>query len=235
MRMKPLKPPFRVLFVDDHKFMAESLAQRLAVDRSIEIVGIAARGATAEKMVDEQPVDIVLLDMELDQEDGLGVARALLARRPGLRLVGLSAHDRDHYPLSMLQLGAAGFLSKRASVREISEALRRVAAGEVAVSAEVATYLATHRLNVGPGEALASLTPKEREVLGLIATGLAVDEIAERLELTSKTVHTHRNNLRRKLGVRTDVELCLLAIKAGLVDIHRLDVGARAWRTPAAA
>ena len=227
MRMQALKPPFRVLFIDDHKFMAESLAQRLAVDRSIEIVGIVARGAAAEKIVAEQTVDIVLLDMELEQEDGLGIARALLARKPALRLVGLSAHDRDHYPLSMLQLGAAGFLSKRASVREISDALRRVAAGEVAVSAEVATWLATQRVVVGPGDALANLTPKEREVLGLLAVGLTVEEIAERLALTCKTVQTHRNSLRKKLGVKTDVELCLLAIKAGLVDIHRIEVGAR--------
>ena len=235
MRMKPLKPPFRVLFIDDHKFMAESLAQRLAVDRSIEVVGIAARGASAEKIVDEQAVDIVIIDMELEQEDGLGVARTLLARKPGLRLVGLSAHDRDHYPLSMLQLGAAGYLSKRASVREIAEALRRVAAGKVAVSAEVATWLATQRLNVGPGERLSSLTPKEHEVLGMLAIGLTVEEVAERLELTSKTVHTHRNNLRKKLGVKTDVELCLLAIKAGLLDIHRVEIGTRLRPAKAAA
>ena len=235
MRMKPLKPPFRVLFVDDHKFMAESLAQRLAVDRSIEVVGIAARGTSAEKIVDEQAVDIVMLDMELEQEDGLGIARTLLARKPGLRLVGLSAHDRDHYPASMLQLGAVGYLSKRASVREISEALRRVAAGEVAVSAEVAAWLATQRLNIGPGEALANLTPKENEVLGLLAIGLTVDEVAGRLDLTCKTVQTHRNNLRKKLGVRTDVELCLLAIKAGLVDIHRVEVRTRLRPAKAAA
>ena len=230
--MKPLKPPYRVLFIDDHKFMAESLAQRLAVDRSVEIVGIASRGATAEQIVREQPVDIVLIDMELEQEDGLGVARTLLACKPGLRLIGLSAHDRDHYPLSMLQLGAAGFLSKRASVREIMEAIRRVAAGDVAVSAEIATFLATQRLCTGPGEALSCLTPKETEVLGLLAIGLTIEEVAQRLTLTSKTVQTHRNNLRKKLRVKTDVELCLLSIKAGLLDIHRTVVGARA-PTPA--
>ncbi len=221
MGSRPMKPPYRVLVVDDHKFVCEMLAHKLAVDRSIEIVGIANHGATAIEIAHSREIDIALLDMTLEQEDGLGVARQLLAAQPQLRIIGLSMHDRSHYPIALLELGGMGFLTKRTSAREIGEAVRRVAAGGMAVSPEIAVFLATHASG-SPVERIRQLTLKETEVLGRLATGLPVRDIACVLGLTEKTVQGHRNSLRKKLGARTDVELCLLAIKAGLVDIHRL-------------
>jgi len=141
--------------------------------------------------------------------------------QPSIRIIGLSMYEQSHYPLALLELGGVGFLSKRASAREISDAVRRVAAGGMAVSPEIAVYLATHATG-SPLERLKQLTAKETEVLGNLANGLSVKEIARRLGLTPKTVQSHRNSLRKKLRVRTDVELCLIAIKAGLIDIHRL-------------
>jgi len=124
-------------------------------------------------------------------------------------------------------MGAAGFLSKHSSAREIADGVRRVAAGHMAVSASVAVFLATHQTVTGPSDWLAALTPKELEVLTCLARGMSIKAVATRLALTSKTVQTHRNNLRKKLGVTTDVELCLLAIKAGLLDLHRTEIGRR--------
>ncbi len=221
MSMRPVKPPYRLLVVDDHKFVCEMLAHKLALDRSIEIVGLANHGTTAVAIAQKQAIDIVLLDMALEQEDGIGVARQLLDVQPSIRIIGLSMYDQSHYPLALLELGGVGFLSKRASAREISDAVRRVAAGGMAVSPEIAVYLATHATG-SPLERLKQLTAKETEVLGNLANGLSVKEIARRLGLTPKTVQSHRNSLRKKLRVRTDVELCLIAIKAGLIDIHRL-------------
>ena len=174
MPMRPLKAPFRVMLVDDHKFVAEMLAQRLGVERSIEMAGFASTGSGAEQILSQQEVDIVLLDMELEREDGLGVARRLLELKPTLRIIGLSVHDQDHYPLALLQLGAAGFLSKRSSAREIADGVRRVATGEMAVSPAVAAFLATQRVTSGPSEWLARLTPKETEVLGCLARGMSI-------------------------------------------------------------
>ena len=221
MSMRPVKPPYRLLVVDDHKFVCEMLAHKLALDRSIEIVGLANHGATAVAIAQKQANDIFLLECHVEQEDGIGVARQLLEAQPGVRIIGLSMHDQSYYPLALLELGGVGFLSKRASAREISDAVRRVAAGGMAVSPEIAVFLATHATG-SPIERVKQLTAKETEVLGNIATGLSVKEIARRLGLTPKTVQSHRNSLRKKLRVRTDVELCLIAIKAGLVDIHRL-------------
>ena len=220
MRLRPIKPPYRLLLVDDHKFVCEMLAHKLAADRSIDIVGIANHGAAALAIAREQAVDIVLLDMQLEQEDGIAIARQLLETRPGVRIIGLSVHDQNHYPLALLELGGVGFLSKRTSAREIGDAVRRVAAGEMAVSAEIAVFLAT-QVGGSPLERLKRLTTKESEVLELVANGLSVKEVAQRLGLTAKTVQSHRNSLRKKLGVQTDVELCLIALRSGLVDIHR--------------
>ena len=227
MTMRPLKSPCRVMLVDDHKFIAEMLAQRLAAESGIEVAGFASDAAGAEQIITSQQVDIALLDMQLAREDGLGVARRLLELRPPLRIIGLSVHDQDHYPLALLQMGAAGFLSKHSSAREIADGVRRVAAGHMAVSASVAVFLATHQTVTGPSDWLAALTPKELEVLTCLARGMSIKAVATRLALTSKTVQTHRNNLRKKLGVTTDVELCLLAIKAGLLDLHRTEIGRR--------
>lgn len=225
MVMKSLRSPFRVMLVDDHKFVVEMLGQRLGAESNIQIVGTATDGLGAEKILREHEVDIVLIDMELNQENGLGLARRLLELQPHLRVVGLSVHDHDDYPLALLQLGAAGFLSKRSTGRDIADAVRRVALGEMAVSPAVAAYLATQRMEGAPADWLSRLTPKETDVLSCLARGLSVRGIANRLGLTMKTVQTHRNSLRKKLGVSTDVELCLLAIKAGLLDLHRVEPG----------
>lgn len=221
MGARPVKPPFKVLVVDDHKFVCEMLAHKLATDRSVEVVGIANHGSTAVELARTRHIDIVLLDMTLEQEDGIGVARQLLDVQPHIRIIGLSMHEKGHYPQTLLELGGMGFLTKRTSAREIGEAVRRVAAGNMAVSPEIAVFLARHTA-LSTLERLKQLTAKETEVLQLIAAGLTVKAIADSLGLTDKTVQSHRNSLRKKLGARTDVELCLIAIRSGLVDLHRL-------------
>lgn len=219
MPLRPLKPPYRLVIVDDHKFVCETLAQRLAQDGSIHVVGLANHGSSALHLVTTEQVDIVLLDMELEQENGLNVAKQLLAARPALRIMGLSMHDADHYPVALLEAGALGFISKRATAREIGDAVRRIAHGEMAISAAIAVRLVTHGPG-GPLDALKALTVKETEILQEIALGYSVKSIARRLRLTEKTIQSHRNHVRRKLGADTDVELCLTAIRAGLIDIH---------------
>lgn len=216
----PLSPPYRVYVVDDHKLITELLIQRLTGDPAVTVVGSGNSGAAARHFVAEQRVDIVLLDMEIGQEDGIGVARELLAIDPRLRIIGLSAFAAGHYPLTLLEVGGRGYLSKRITTRELSESVRRVARGDLAIGADVAYHLATDVRDTGPVNKLRLLTGKESSVLCLLARGYAVEEIAEDLNMSPKTVQTHRNNMRRKLKLRSDVELCLLALKAGFVRVH---------------
>ena len=215
-----LSPPYRVYVVDDHKLVTELLTQRLSTDHAIAVVGSGNSGASACHFVAEQPVDVVLLDMEIGEEDGVGVARELLAIDPRLRIIGLSAFASGHYPLTLLEAGGRGFLSKRSSTRDLVENVRRVARGDLAIGADVAYHLATNVRDMGPVNKLRNLTPKEGAVLRLLARGYATDEIATELDMSPKTVQTHCSNMRRKLGLRSDVELCLMALKAGLVRVH---------------
>ncbi|MCC6710223.1 MAG: response regulator transcription factor [Gammaproteobacteria bacterium] len=216
----PLSPPYRVYVVDDHKLVTELLIHRLSGDPAIHVVGSGNCGAAARHFVAEQRVDIVLLDMEIGEEDGIGVARELLAIDPRLRIIGLSAFAAGHYPLTLLEAGGRGYLSKRITTRELADNVRRVARGDLAIGADVAYHLATDVRDSGPVNKLRQLTGKENSVLCLLARGWAVEEIAEDLNMSPKTVQTHRNNMRRKLKLRSDVELCLLALKAGFVRVH---------------
>lgn len=223
MNYPPLKPPFRILIVDDHKFVVELLAQRLSVENKVDIVGMANRGSAALHIAENQDVDIVLLDMELDQEDGIHVARSLLDINPALRIVGLSMHDTDHHPISLLEIGGLGFISKAATGREIIDAIARVAAGEMAISPKIAVHLATQCSNPSPVDQIRTLSPKELEVLRYIARGHTVKEIADLCGVSEKTIQSHRGRLKKKLGVKTDVELCLLALRSGLISVHDED------------
>lgn len=216
----PLSPPYRVYVVDDHKLVTELLSLRLSTDQAISVVGSGNTGAAARRFVAEQRVDVVLLDMEIGEEDGVGVARELLAIEPRLRIVGLSAFVSSHYPLTLLEAGGRGFLSKRITTRELVENVRRVARGDLAIGADVAYHLATAVRDSGPVNKLRLLTGKESSVLQLLARGFAIDEIAQDLQMSAKTVQAHRNNMRRKLKLRSDVELCLMALKAGFVRVH---------------
>lgn len=216
----PLSPPYRVYVVDDHKLVTELLTHGLAADHAIAVVGSGNNSAAAKRFVTEQRVDVVLLDMEIGQEDGIGLARELLLIDPRLRIIGLSAFVSSHYPLTLLEAGGRGFLSKRITPRDLADSIRRVARGDLAIGADVAYHLATDVRDVGPVNKLRQLTGKESSVLHLLARGYAVEEIAQDLHMSAKTVQAHRNNMRRKLKLRSDVELCLMALKAGFVRVH---------------
>ena len=212
------------MIVDDHKFLVELLAQRLESDSRIEIVGLANRASSALHTIENEEVDIVLLDMDLGDDDGIEVAEEIFKRKPQIRIVGLSVHDSDTYPIRLLEIGGSGFLSKEATGRDIIEGLARVANGEMAISPKIAVYLAVAYSNANPLTQLRTLTNKEQEILSLVAVGYPATEIARRAGVTEKTVHGHRANLKKKLNAKTDVELCLHAIKSGLINPKKLDV-----------
>ena len=216
----PLSPPFRVFVVDDHKFIGELLAHRLSGHSDIDVLGIAQNGSATHDFIANNPVDIVLIDMELGEENGVTLACDLLEAHPELRLVGLSAHAESHYPIALLEHGGRGFISKRASAAEIVDGVRRVARGDLAISPDVAFYLATEMRESGPVNRMRALSKKELEVLRLLSCGLSVSEISGELEISTKTVQSHRASMKRKLNLHNDVELCLLALKAGIVRMH---------------
>ncbi len=216
----PLSPPFRVLIVDDHRIIGELLANRLVADHQIRVLGIGNNISSAVHFIRQQSVDIALVDMEIGEKCGIEASRQLLEINPNLRIIGLSAHFESHYPISLLEAGGRGFISKRSSATDIVDAIRRVARGDLAISPDVALHLATQVRETGPVKRLSLLTGKETEVLQLLAVGHSVDEISAHLNISVKTVQSHRANMKKKLSLTTDVELCLLALRAGIIRVH---------------
>lgn len=217
----PLSAPYHVYVLDDHRFIGELLVNRLGTDKDMRVVGV---GTTRQGVVDciaARRIDIVLLDMELEDGDGVEVATELLTLQPGLRIIGLSAFAETHYPLALLECGGRGFMSKRVSTTDLLNGVRRVARGDLAISPDVAMHLATATREPGPVYQLRALTGKETEVLRLLSCGYSVEEISEHLAISAKTVQSHRTSMKRKLNAQTDVELCLMALRAGVVSMRQ--------------
>jgi DNA-binding NarL/FixJ family response regulator len=208
----------RVLIADDHGIVRGGL--RLLLDRQpeMEVVGEAADGAEAVAAALALRPDLAILDVSMPRLTGLQAARAIRARAPEVTVLMLSMHDDERYLFDALRAGAAGYVLKHEAGHELVEAARAVTRGESFLTnagqrSLVRAWMADE--STGPRE---PLSPREQEVLKLIAEAHTNREIGEILGLSEKTVETHRGNLLRKLGMRDRVELVRYAIRRGLVE-----------------
>ena len=239
----------RVFLVDNQQLLRDTLRLVLEIDGDITLVGWAHRGDEAVLATDDDQIDVVVLDVNLRGLDGLETARQLKAKRPQRAVLFLAAQATEALVKAAFDAGANGYLVKQASGAEIRAAIREVSKGGRPMSAEVATMLATNTRSTGrvpalthaptgtpalgaralpdlpimPASQLAPpdqvLTPREREVLVLIAGGLTNQSIAESLTLSVKTVETHRTALMRKLGVHDVTALVRYAVRKGLIEL----------------
>ena len=201
----------RLLLVDDHQLVRDGLRARLGDIAEFEIVGEAANGQEALAASDTLRPDLALVDVGLPDMNGIELASALGQRCPALRVLILSMYDSPGYVQSAMQAGARGYVLKDAPSAEIIAAIRAVAAGGVYLSSALTAALTTP-----PTEATA-LTEREREVLILLAQGDSNKRIAQKLDVSVRTVETHRLNLRRKLGIETVAGLTNYALKRGWI------------------
>lgn len=221
--------PVRVLLVDDQRLVRSGFAMILSGEEGIEVVGEAGDGRQAVELAAELRPDVTMMDVQMPVMDGIAATRELV--RAGLgRVIVLTTFDRDDYLFDALAAGASGFLLKNAEADQLVEAIRAVAEGHALLSPEVTRRVieqmtAPVRTNAGvtrPGEAaphaqdLARLTPREREVLELVARGLSNGEIAQHLVLGEATVKTHVSNCLSKLQLRDRVQAVVFAFEAGL-------------------
>jgi DNA-binding NarL/FixJ family response regulator len=215
----PLKT--RVLLADDHAVVRSGLRAVLEGEPDIEVVAEAQDGMEAVEMTLAENVDLAILDVSMPKLTGLQATAELLRRRSDLRVLILSVHDNEQYFFEALKAGAAGYVLKSAANRDLIDACRAAMRGEPflypnAVRALIREYLEQARR----GEAVPEdpLTPRELQVVKLIAEGLSSDEIAEALVISRKTVDHHRANLLGKLGMRNGAELTRYAIRRGLIE-----------------
>ena len=202
----------RLVVADDHRMFREALRLSLAAARDIVWAGEAATGAETLAVVERLQPDIVVLDIALPDMNGVEVARQLRLRSPQSRLLALSGYDERMFIEAMLSAGAQGYVVKSAGGDELIEAIRKVASGGQYFSGDAQHSLSQEKA------AEAVLSPREQQVLRLLAGGLRSVQIGAELGITAATVEVHRRNIKEKLGLRSVVELTRYAIRAGLVS-----------------
>ena len=210
----------RVAVVDDQGMVRRGLVSLLGMEPDIEVVGEAGDGEAAIQLIEREKPDVALLDIRMPVMDGIEAMRRLTAAGVTTRLLALTTFDLDEYVFEALRAGASGFLLKDASVEELAAAIRTVAGGEAVLAPTVTrrvidAFARNAPRKQDPGR-LADLTPRELDVLRLVARGLSNAEIADELVLTPATVKTHVSSLLSKLDLRDRVHAVIAAYETGL-------------------
>jgi DNA-binding NarL/FixJ family response regulator len=215
--------PIRIVVADDHEVVRSGFAGLLATQPDFEVVGTAGTGAAAVRICDEVRPDVVLMDVRMPEMDGIEATRRL-ARADGPRIIILTTFDLDEYVYDALTAGASGFLLKDVTAERLFDAVRVIAGGDALLAPAVtrrliSEFASQHRGAAAPAATreLSSLTPRETQVLRLVAEGLSNAEIAGRLVVTEETVKTHVSRVLAKLGLRDRTQAVVAAYESGLV------------------
>jgi DNA-binding NarL/FixJ family response regulator len=207
-----------ILIVDDHKVLAEGLAELIKKSRKFTIAGIITKGLEVLPFLENNLPDLIILDLELPDASGIDIAREILKKYAGAKIMILTMHKEPEYFEQLLNVGVAGFLNKNADKSEILEALDTIQKGCPYYGREIINEYITYqkRPPVTKNEEL-RITQREKDVLKLILEGNTTLEICEKLFVAKNTVDSHRKNLLSKLGVKNTAELVKLAIEKKLV------------------
>jgi DNA-binding NarL/FixJ family response regulator len=209
-----------VLLADDHPVVRNGLRELLTGEPDFRVVAEVENGAEAVDRALADDVDLAILDITMPRMTGLQAARELASRKPELRILMLSMHENEQFLFEALRAGASGYVLKTAADRDLVDACRATMRGETFLYAgAVAALVREHLERAGEGDASAldPLTPRELEVVKLVAEGHTSDEIATMLFISRKTVDRHRANILEKLGMRDRVDLTRYAIRRGLI------------------
>ncbi len=214
--------PTRILIVDDHKIIRDGL--RLLVEREPDlcVIGEADNGRDACEMVRSTVPHVLLMDVGMPEMNGMEATRRIHEEFPAIRILALTMHADRQYLQEMLRAGAAGYLLKDCASEELVKAIRIVLDGQTYLSPQVAGTIVDDWVRHEPGPPmLASLTPREREVLQMIAEGYIARAIGARIGVSTKTVETHRKHIMTKLGARSVAELTRIAIREGVTPLEK--------------
>ncbi len=214
----------RVLVVDDHQLVRTGTSRLLADIEGIEIVAQAESGEQAIDMVRDLKPDVVLMDVQMPGIGGLEATRRCLRVDPELKIIAVTVHEDEPYPSKLMNVGAVGYLTKRADVDEMVRAIKKVMAGQRYISSEIAQVLALRPYSPEESGPFDVLSAREMQITLMVINGRKVPEISENLSLSPKTVNSYRYRIFDKLSISNDVELTKLAIKHGIIDseaVHR--------------
>lgn len=208
------RQPIRVALVDDHELVRDGLRALLTAMPQLEVVGEASSGAEALTLVSQVRPDLLLVDIGMKDMTGLQLTEILCRQYPGIQILILSMYDHAEYVTSSIRAGARGYVLKDAASWEIVAAIAAIAAGGTYYSADLLEKTVSP-----PADDDDELTPREREVLQMLVQGLSNKAIARKLEISVRTVETHRLSIRRKLDVDTPAGLAKYALERGWLSI----------------
>ena len=209
----------RILLVDDHTLVRAGVRRILEAQPGMTVVGEVSDGRAALEFLRANPLDVLVLDLTMPGMDGFEVLRHVKAELPGVKVLVLTMHANAEYMARSVQEGADGYLLKDSAVQDLVAAIEAVQAGRAYYSPPVQRELSELlRAHSAPPRSMDLLTEREREVLKLVAAGLSTKEIASKLDISTRTVETHRANLMRKLNLKSVALLTQFAIREGMVQ-----------------
>ncbi|HSR53168.1 MAG TPA: response regulator transcription factor [Acidobacteriota bacterium] len=214
----------RLLVAEDHAMFRELLIRQLQSIDTFDVIGQAGNGREAVEEALSRAPDIVLMDVDMPDMNGIAATRRLQRENPSIKVINVSVHSDERTMVRCFEAGAVGYLPKKCALEDLIEAIRTVAKGQVYVSPSVAGVLIEHLLN-RPDEkkstsSIRALSEREQEVLQLIAEGQNTKEIAFKLNVSVKTIESHRKNIMDKLDLRSVAELTKFAVREGLTALH---------------
>jgi DNA-binding NarL/FixJ family response regulator len=208
----------RIVIADDHTIVREGLKQLLAAASDLEIVGEARNGHEVLERVRGPEFDVLLLDMSMPGKGGIELIRQVHAEKPKLRILVLSMHQEQQYAVRAIKAGAAGYLTKDSASAQLVSAIRKVAGGGAFITETVAEQLALGAMPQAEGPPHSALSDREFQVFRALAAGRTVTDIARELNLSVKTVSTHKARIMEKMNMSNPAELIRYAMRHGLVD-----------------
>jgi len=211
----------QVFLVDDHSIVREGLKSIINKETDMEVIGEAENGSIALSKVREYDIDIIIMDIEMPGLDGIDTTRQIVLEH-GKKVLALSAYSEIRYVQKMLKAGAKGYLLKECVINELSRAIRRIINGGIYISEQLTEDVVSDyvkRLSQVENSVLSILTTKEIEVLKLIAKGVPRIQIAHKLFATPSTISKHRHSAMEKLGLETNTDLVMFAIKEGIITL----------------
>jgi two-component system, NarL family, response regulator NreC len=222
-RMPATRPDvIRVILADDHLVVRAGLKALLGVSKDIDVVGEASNGRDAVALVERLSPHVAVLDLDMPQMDGLAATKELVARGSATRVLILTMHAEDEYLVTLLEAGAAGYLVKNAADRELADAVRAVAAGNLYVqpsaSLALARAVARRAEHADEREKYLQLSERERDVLVLVASGHSASEIGEKLFISPKTVETYKQRITEKLNLSHRPDYVQFCLRLGLLQ-----------------
>ncbi|MEI6302205.1 MAG: response regulator transcription factor [Betaproteobacteria bacterium] len=208
----------RLVIADDHTIVREGLKQLLSAADDLQVIAEACDGQEVLQRVRELDFDVLLLDLSMPGRSGMELIKQVHAEKPKLRVLVLTMHEEQQYAVRAIKSGASGYLTKESASAQLLTAIRRVAAGGAFISAEVAEQLALGAMPQADGPVHTTLSDREYQVFQLIVAGIPVGEIAAQLNLSVKTVSTHKARLMQKMNMSSQADLIRYAISHRLVD-----------------